>query len=101
MTIHTDDGHPGTGTVGTSPGPAPLPDLSGAPDAIAMLRHVVAAAQAVTGADGAAILLYNQESGLFVPTTPSVAVGLDERWLQRQGLEAARSLACVPRTAAI
>ncbi len=70
-----------------------LPNLSSAPDAIAMLHHVVAAAQAVTGSDGAAILLYDRDSGLFVPTTSSVAVGLDERWLQRQGLEAARSLA--------
>ena len=33
------------------------------------------------------------ESALFVPAVPGVAVGLDERWLQRRGLEAARSLA--------
>src|SRR5690349_10312993 len=73
--------------------PSPLPDLSSAPDAVAMLRHVVAAARAVTNSDGAAILLYDRDSDLFVPTTPSVAVGLDNRWLQRQGLDAARSLA--------
>lgn len=80
-------------SLSPNPSPASLPDLSGAPDAVAMLRHVVAAARAITGSDGAAILLYDRQSGLFVPTMPSVAVGLDERWLQRQGLEAARTLA--------
>lgn len=74
-----------------------LPNLSSTPDAIAVLRHVVAAARAMTGADGAAILLYDRESGLFVPATPSVAVGLDERWLRRQSLEAARSLVASPK----
>ena len=58
-----------------------------------MLRHVVAAARALANADAAAILLYDRENALFVPAVPSVAVGLDERWLQRQGLEAAQSLA--------
>jgi PAS domain S-box-containing protein len=61
--------------------------------AITMLRHVVAAARLVAGADGAAILLYDHKHARFVPTSPSVAVGLDERWLQRQGLEAAQALA--------
>jgi GAF domain-containing protein len=58
-----------------------------------ILRHVVAAARALAHADAAAILLYDRENALFVPTTPSIAVGLDERWLQRQGLEAVQSLA--------
>lgn len=58
-----------------------------------MLRRVVSAARAVTRAEGAAILLHDRERGLFVPTRPSVAMGLDERWLQRQGLEAAQTLA--------
>jgi signal transduction histidine kinase len=62
-------------------------------DATAVLRQVVQAAQALTSADGVAILLYDRESALFVPAVPSVAVGLDEHWLQRQGLEAAQSLA--------
>jgi signal transduction histidine kinase len=67
--------------------------LSGRRDATAMVRQVVHAARALTAADGVAILLYDRENALFVPTAPSVVVGLDERWLQRQGLEAAQSLA--------
>ena len=58
-----------------------------------MLRHVVAAARALANADAAAILLYDRENALFVPAVPSVAVGLDERWLQRQGLAAVQCLA--------
>ena len=58
-----------------------------------VLRRVVAAARALTTADAVAILLYDRENALFVPVVPSVAVGLDESWLQRQGLEAAQSLA--------
>ncbi len=56
-------------------------------------RHIVAAAHDLAGADGVALLLYDRAQDLFVPTVPSVAVGLDERWLQRQGLPAAQSLA--------
>src|SRR5437763_4619348 len=67
--------------------------LSSSRDATAVLRQVVQAARALTNADGVAILLYDRESARFVPTVPSGAVGLDERWLQRQGLEAAQSLA--------
>src|SRR5881227_370304 len=62
-------------------------------DPTAVLRQVVQAARALTNADGVAILLYDRESALFVPTVPSVAAGLDERWLHRQGLAAAQSLA--------
>src|SRR5437763_5362672 len=67
--------------------------LSSSRDATAVLRQVVQAARALTNADGVAILLYDRESARFVPAVPSVAAGLDERWLQRQGLEAAQSLA--------
>jgi signal transduction histidine kinase len=62
-------------------------------DVTAVLRQVVQAAQALSSADGVAILLYDRESALFVPAVPGVAVGLDERWLQQQGLVAAQSLA--------
>src|SRR5918911_3316611 len=90
-------------TVVSAVGPRPVPTdhalyhataglLSGH-DATAVLWQVVQAAQALTSADGVAILLYDRESALFVPAVPSVAVGLDEHWLQRQGLEAAQSLA--------
>jgi signal transduction histidine kinase len=61
--------------------------------ALTVLRHVVATARLVARADGAAILLYDEEQDLFVPVTPPVAVGLDRRWLQRQGLAAAQTLA--------
>src|SRR5438128_914888 len=61
-------------------------------DAQAVLRQVVRAAQTITGADGAAILLYDGETARFVPAVPSVTVGLDERWLRGQGLDAAQSL---------
>ena len=67
--------------------------LSSSRAATAVLQQVVQAARALTKADGVAILLYDRESALFVPAVPSVAVGLDERWLQRQGLDAAQSLA--------
>ena len=90
-------------TVVSAVGPRPVPTdhalyhataglLSGH-DATAVLRQVVQAAQALTSADGVAILLYDRDSALFVPAVPGVAVGLDERWLQRQGLAAAQSLA--------
>jgi signal transduction histidine kinase len=62
-------------------------------DATAVLRQVVQAARALTAADGVEILLYDRENALFVPAVPSVVVGLDERWLQRQGLAAVQSLA--------
>src|SRR5919204_595508 len=86
-------------TVVSAVGPHPVPNdhaldhatigqLSGH-DATAVLRQVIQAAQALTSADGVAILLYDRESALFVPAVPSVAVGLDEHWLQRQGLGAA------------
>jgi signal transduction histidine kinase len=61
--------------------------------ALTVLRHVVATARVVARADGAAILLYDEEQDIFVPVTPPVAVGLDRRWLQRQGLAAAQNLA--------
>jgi signal transduction histidine kinase len=60
---------------------------------LAMLRRVVATAQTVAHADAVVILLYEPASDRFVPTTPRVAVGLDERWLQGQGIEAAQTLA--------
>jgi PAS domain S-box-containing protein len=67
--------------------------LFGAPDHHTVLQRVVEKAHALTSADAAAILLYERAEELFVPAVPSVAIGLDERWLQRQGLEAAQSLA--------
>src|ERR671932_614711 len=90
-------------TVVSAVGPRPVPTdhaldhataglLSGH-DATAVLRQVVHAARALTSADGVAILLYDRESAMFMPAVPSVAAGLDERWLQRQGLVAAQSLA--------
>lgn len=78
----------GPATSGTATADAPI-----APDTTAILRHVVTAARALVVADGAAISLYDSENGRFMPTAPGVAVGLDERWLQRQGLEAAQTLA--------
>lgn len=67
--------------------------LATASDISTALRRVVEAARAVSAADAAAILLYDPEQDLFMPAVPSVAVGLDERWLQRQGLEGAQLLA--------
>ena len=67
--------------------------LATAADVSTTLRRVVEAAQAVFASDAAAILLYDPEQDLFLPAVPSVAVGLDERWLQRQGLEGAQVLA--------
>ena len=58
----------------------------------AVLRRVVAAARALTAADAGAILLYDRARDLFVPVVPSVAIGLDDGWLQQQGLTATRSL---------
>ncbi len=54
------------------------------------LGHCVEAARLLARAEGAAILLHDQEQGIFVP---DIASGLDERWLQRQGLDAAQALA--------
>src|SRR5438270_8074707 len=81
-------------TVVSSVGPRPAPHdhalyraaagLSSSRDATAVLRQVVQAARALTNADGVAILLYDRESALFVPTVPSVAPGLDEPRLHRQ-----------------
>ena len=59
----------------------------------AVLREVLTAARSLAAYDAAAVLLYDRERSLFVPAVPSVAQGLDERWLQRQGLEAAQTLA--------
>ena len=67
--------------------------LFSAPDPSTLLARVVAAAHQMSGADAVAILLYNRQSGLFEPVTPSVAVGLDETWSGKQGLPAAQSLA--------
>ena len=50
-------------------------------------------AEALGSADGALVLIYDAMRDLFVPAVPSVAAGLDERWLQRQGLEGAQELA--------
>jgi signal transduction histidine kinase len=58
-----------------------------------LLRHIVMAARELGGAEGVSLLLYDRARDLFVPTVPSVALGLDERWLQRQGLHAAQALA--------
>jgi signal transduction histidine kinase len=62
-------------------------------DATPTLRSVVRATRALAGAAAAAILLYDRDADLFVPVVPSVAEGLDEAWLQRQGLPAAQSVA--------
>ena len=62
--------------------------LFSAPDSSTLLARVVAAAHQMSGADAVAILLYNRQLGVFEPVTPSVAVGLDETWAQRQGLPA-------------
>ena len=59
-------------------------------DVTAVLRRVVESARVLNDADAATLLLYDPERTLFVPNG---AVGLDERWLQRQGLQAAQSLA--------
>lgn len=67
--------------------------LDAASTVLTMLRRIVTSARAVTQADAAALLLYDAEADRFVPVVPSVAVGLDERWLQRQGLAALQTLA--------
>ncbi len=79
-----------SGAAGTRTGP--IPDVQ-AGVGLAVLREVIASARAMSGAAAAAILLYDSERDLFLPTTPSVADGLDERWLQRRGLGAAQELA--------
>jgi signal transduction histidine kinase len=67
--------------------------VDAARDATPTLRSVVRATRALAGAAAAAILLYNRDANLFVPVVPTVAEGLDEAWLQRQGLPAAQSVA--------
>lgn len=59
----------------------------------AVLCEVVSSGRALMGSDAAAVLLYDRDRDRFVPAVPSVAPGLDERWLQGRGLEAAQSLA--------
>ena len=78
---------PSAGMV-TSP-PAMLHESQG----LAMLRMVVATARTLVHADAVAILLYEREQDLFVPTIPRVAEGLDDRWHHSQGLAAAQALA--------
>ncbi len=63
---------------GLSPAP---PRPPGAPDLTTVLRRVVEAARDLVGADAASVLLYDHEAALFAPAAPSVAIGLDERWL--------------------
>jgi signal transduction histidine kinase len=97
-------------TVDTAP-PAPTPAAgAGAPlsaervwtiasglfathERAAVLRRVTATIQALACADAAALLLYDRERDVFVPVVPSVAIGLDESWLQRQGLDGVQALA--------
>ena len=68
-------------------------DLFSGRDTGTILRRVVEAAHTISGADAVVILLYDRERVLFLPAVPSVAIGLDERWLHRQGLESAQELA--------
>jgi signal transduction histidine kinase len=49
--------------------------------------------QVLARADGAAILLRGREIAQFVPDEPYKAVGLDEHWLQRHGLDVVSRLA--------
>jgi signal transduction histidine kinase len=67
--------------------------LFGEQDTGTLLKRTVEAVSALSGADAVIVLLYDRERSVFFPTAPSVAIGLDERWLQRQGLEAAQELA--------
>jgi signal transduction histidine kinase len=68
-------------------------EFFGCRDTHAVLRQVVDAGRSLSGADAALVLLYDAMRDLFVPAVPSVAAGLDERWLQRHGLEGAQELA--------
>ncbi len=67
--------------------------LFGSRDPHVVVRRIVAAGRDLAHADAAAILLYDLQQAMFVPVVPSVALGLDERWLQRQGLEGMQRLA--------
>ncbi len=58
-----------------------------------VVRRIVATGRDLAGADAAALLLYDAQQAVFAPTIPPVARGLDERWLQRQGLGAMQALA--------
>ncbi|MGH2346471.1 MAG: GAF domain-containing protein, partial [Chloroflexota bacterium] len=68
-------------------------DLLSAPDSSTLLARIVTAAHRVSGAAAVAILLYNHQSALFEPATPTVSVGLDPTWLRGRGLSGAQSLA--------
>jgi signal transduction histidine kinase len=59
----------------------------------AVLLRIVELGRTLGGGSAAVLLLHDGETGHFVPTVPRVAVGLDERWLRREGLEAAQALA--------
>ncbi len=84
---------PGSGTADAYGAWAIATHLFASREIGTVLRRVVETARALTGAAGVAILLRDQERAVFVPAVPSVAVGLDERWLQRQGLDGAQLLA--------
>jgi signal transduction histidine kinase len=67
--------------------------LFGSNDPHEVLCRIVATGRDLAGADAAALLLYDRGQAVFVPTIPPVARGLDERWLQREGLAAMQALA--------
>ncbi len=62
-------------------------------DSRGVLQRVVEVGRILGHADAALVLVSDRETGEFRPSVPSVALGLDERWLRREGLEAAQALA--------
>jgi len=68
-------------------------DLFQSRDPAVVLHRIVTMALALTEAEAAHVLLYQPAGDVFVPAPGDSAVGLDERWLQRQGLEATQALA--------
>ncbi|GAC1432106.1 MAG: hypothetical protein NVSMB65_05690 [Chloroflexota bacterium] len=75
-----------------------------------VVQRLVEVGRTLAGADASLVLVYDLETGEFRPHVPSVALGLDQRWLRREGLEAAqvlaqqaaaaRDLVALPQTAA-
>jgi len=58
-----------------------------------VLQRIVEVGRLLGRADAGIVLVADPQTGEFRPSVPSVALGLDERWLRREGLEGAQALA--------
>jgi len=58
-----------------------------------VLQRIVEVGRILGRADAGIVLVSDPQTGEFRPSVPSVALGLDERWLRREGLEGAQALA--------